>query len=471
VDLSLEETIRKKENAQAAFNVLNRAFYQSDSLTSFDIRNPNRITVEDLLLTIAEYQPLGAVELVYDMLDCEDLHIKFRVEAMMYYVDFSKEVPKQRQQLIKILFSDTRQRDYSGSKYWSSAKLNNLGNLTHRSLVTLEELLFATRTLWWTYQACKEISNWSNKEQFRHLIVSKIIETLQITFNKLMALKGGWFNTYQIELLVNVLIDFKLDSDEKSVLDSLFQLGIQHFQKNFADRSYRIVQLNHYRRQLGLLNATQEKSGEDAWNAMEKHWQQENIIWSIVAQQLIDTRVIPDMEYFENFGTNDSNISSGDFLSLLAGDGSEEYNLCLFDTDYDEGYSDEAFNLLIGMLKNPLVTIRKISEGDEFKLPFIDLSDITNIGSDFDISRYQDTYYFECQKQHFMFRLSYTNIEEQIFASVYTFNNFLKQLGRVERCYEIDMEDTGYFKGFFVADRFKYPEMQQYLRLPSWEVV
>lgn len=232
---SQEDNGHHQKIAQVAFNILNHAFRFTDWTNSFLVNQegslyeaPNRVSVNRLLSAIAVFPPQGAVDLVYDMLSCPELHAKYRMEALLYYVDFTGKIPEQRKELIDAYFSS------DPAKRWSKGTLDDskaydLLNLTQRNLVTLEELLIAARTNQQGYQTLQAIQRWSNKQDYRDLIVSEMIVAVENTIKVFMMMKSGWIYQEHIRYVVNTLVDFELTISEKNTIGKLLQQAITHF--------------------------------------------------------------------------------------------------------------------------------------------------------------------------------------------------------------------------------------------------
>lgn len=462
--LSLEEAILKKESAQAAFDILNHAFRYSDISLSFD-NETNRVNVKDLLFAITAYPPQGAADLVYEMLVCAELHPNYRIEALLYYVDSTGKIPEQRKELIEAYFSS------NPTRRWATGA-TNLVNLTQRHLVTLQELLATARKNQRGYQTLQALQGWPNKQHDRDLIVSGMIIAANNLIKVLMENALDWvaLNRFRgdIKYIISVFNEFELSSSEKETIDTLLQQVITHFKIYCADLHFLVMDINHLRLQLDLLNNIKDSSEMYPWDAMNIHWRQQKITWSDAAQVLVNARVIPDVSYFRRTKLNDfvdnKTSLSNELNRILDCDLQQKRCYCDFIYKSDECFDPYQLDELVGLLNHPEMVIHLIPEGEEDQYLYTDLSDITEIeDNDLQIC------YFECQQQYYKF--SYENSYKEITILVRSFNNLMQQLGRVEHCYELAKIENPEWRRFFVADRSKYHEMQQYLRLPSWEVV
>jgi hypothetical protein len=429
---------------------------------------PNKINVDRLLSAIAACPPQGAIDLVYDMLSCAELHIIYRIEALIYYVDFTGKIPKKRRELIKAYFSFDREKAYA-FRACNSAKANDLKNLTQRNLVNLVELLCAAHADQMGLQTFHAIYRWPNTQQDQDLIVSETIITVGLVIKESVAISA--VDPQRLNGLVSILIGFELTPREKKKIDTLLQQAITYFKTHYADRHYHVADINQLRIQLDLLHEIKDPSEMYARDAMKIHWKQQKITWQDAAQALVDARVIPNLSYLERLESTRNikgNIPSIGLLhDLLKYDDQDQQKacICMLSQDKDNEYEFEPFEWLISLLRHPEVVIRQISEVEDVQKTYIDLSDMTEHAT-----ADPRTYYFECQQQDYKFTYLTWGERSQTPSIIRAFNLLLQKLVRVERCYEIDAAGVNDSRMFFVADRFKYPEMQQYLRLPSWEV-
>jgi hypothetical protein len=463
--------------AQVAFNILNHAFRFADLATNFLVEfkgsaynPPKRIMVESLLVAIAVCPPQGAIDLVNDMLGCVELHTKYRIEALIYYVDFTGQIPELRKELIEAYFSTDplKQWHYATS---DDATADDIFNFTKRNLVTLQELLVAIRTDQRRYGALRAVWRWPNIQHYRSLIVPEMFAAAEDVLTGAMPTTSGWnFNEYLLQA-IGTLADFELTLNEKQSVDALLLRAINNLNVKYAEEPFLVAAINHWRVHFGFLNEIKDPPKMAPSDAMKIHWRQQKITWKVAAQALVDARVIPNLSYLERLESTRNikgNIPSIGLLhDLLLYDDHEQQKacICMLSQDKDQEYEFEPFEWLISLLRHPEVVIRQISEVEDVRKTYIDLSDMTEYAT-----ADPRTYYFECLQQDYKFTYLTWGERSQTPSILRAFNLLLQKLARVERCYEIDSAGVNDSRMFFVADRFKYPEMQQYLRLPSWEV-